>query len=110
MHWHEDFSTQYNYSIRENGVIFDDRTNQATEYSVDGDYRIMKNGQYLTQKQYQVRIAGNQVFEERTNVDVNMCVFYKDSVFQLLPTNYLTYKYSDDDGLCCSLVRDVVLK
>ncbi len=102
LHWHEDFSTQYNYSIRENGVIFDDRTNQATEYSVDGDYRIMKNGQYLTQKQYQVRIAGNQVFEERTNVDVNMCVFYKDSVFQLLPTNYLTYKYSDDDGLSWS--------
>ena len=37
-----------------------------------------------------------------TDKDVNMCVFYKDSLFTLLPTNYLVMKYSDDGGLTWS--------
>lgn len=98
LHWHEDEDGVYNYSIRDNGVIYDDTTNTATGYSVDGNYRIKYNGQYLTQKQYQVRWEGTSLIEEQTDVDVNMCVFYKDSVFNLLPTNYLVMKYSDDEG------------
>lgn len=58
----------------------------------------MLNEQYLTQKQYQVRWEGTTLIEEQTDVDVNMCVFYKDSVFTLLPTNYLVMKYSDNEG------------
>ena len=98
LHWHEDASGVYNYSIRDNGVIYDDTTNTATNYSVDGNYRIKYNGQYLTQKQYRVRWEGTTLIEEKTDVDVNMSVFYKDSVFTLLPTNYLVMKYSDDEG------------
>lgn len=30
--------------------------------------------------------------------DVNMNVFYKDSMFKVFPTNYLAMKYSDDEG------------
>lgn len=97
LHWHEDLPNAYNYTIRD-GVIYDDRTNEPTAYSVDGEYRLLYNGEYLTQKQYQVRINGSKVIEEKTNVDVNMCVFYKDSLFTLLPTNYLVMKYSDDEG------------
>lgn len=98
LHWHEDDDGVYNYTIRDNGVIYDDTTNSATNYSVDGNYRIKYNGQYLTQKQYRVRWSGTTLVEEQTDVDVNMCVFYKDSVFNLLPTNYLVMKYSDDEG------------
>ena len=56
LHKSGDLPTAYNYSIRENGVIYDDTTGQPTQYSVDGDYRIMENGQYLTQKQYNVHL------------------------------------------------------
>ena len=79
-------------------MIYNDTTNTATDYSVDGNYRIKYNGEYLTQKQYQVYFEGTTLIEEQTDVDVNMCVFYKDSVFNLLPTNYLVMKYSDDEG------------
>lgn len=102
LHWHEDASGVYNYSIRENGVIFDDTTNTATNYSVDGNYRIKYNGSYLTQKQYQVRWQGTNLIEEQNNTNVNQCVFYKDSVFNLYPTNYLVMKYSDDEGVTWS--------
>lgn len=98
LHWHEDAAGVYNYSIRDSGVIYNDTTNTPTNYSVDGNYRIMLNEQYLTQKQYQVRWEGTTLIEEQTDVDVNMCVFYKDSVFTLLPTNYLVMKYSDNEG------------
>ena len=92
----------YNYTIRDNGVIYDDETNLPTAYSVDGNYRIKYNGEYLTQKQYSIHFEGLVLKEEQTDVDVNQCVFYKDSLFTLLPTNYLVYKYSDDDGLTWS--------
>ncbi|MGO5114795.1 sialidase domain-containing protein [Candidatus Avoscillospira sp. LCP25S3_F1] len=102
LHKSGDLPTAYNYSIRENGVIYDDTTGQPTQYAVDGDYRIMQNGEYLTQKQYNVHFEGLILKEEQTDVDVKQCVFYKDSLFQLLPTNYLVYKYSDDEGLTWS--------
>lgn len=102
LHKSGDLPTAYNYSIRENGVIYDDTTGQPTQYSVDGDYRIMENGEYLTQKQYSVHFEGLILKEEQTDVDVKQCVFYKDSLFQLLPTNYLVCKYSDDEGLTWS--------
>ena len=98
LHWYEDAEGVYNYTIRDNGVIYNDTTNTATDYSVDGNYRIKYNGQYLTQKQYRVRWSGTTLIEEKTDIDVNMCVFYKDSVFNLLPTNYLVMKYSDNEG------------
>lgn len=31
-------------------------------------------------------------------MDVNQCVFYKDSLFHVLPTNFLAMKYSDNEG------------
>lgn len=98
LHWHLDGSGVYNYTIRENGIIYNDTTNTATNYSVDENYRLKENNVYLTQKQYQIRFSGTTLIEETNNVDVNMCVFYKDSLFTLLPTNYLVMKYSDDEG------------
>ena len=46
LHWHKDPANTYNYTIREDGIIYDDRTGMPTEYSVDGDYDLLKNGEY----------------------------------------------------------------
>lgn len=98
LRWHEDSSNSYNYTIRDNGVIYDDRTGKPTEYYVDGDYDLLKNGEYVTQKQYEVHFEGSKLVEEKNNVDVNMNIFYKDSYFKVLPTNFIAMKYSDNEG------------
>lgn len=98
LRWYQDGSTVYNYTVRENGAIYDDRTNQPTEYTMNSNYEVLQNGTPLTVKQYQVRIENNTLTEEKTDKSVNMNVFYKDSYFKVLPTNYLAMKYSDDEG------------
>ena len=65
LHWHKDPANTYNYTIREDGIIYDDRTGMPTEYSVDGDYDLLKNGEYLTQKQYDVHFEGTKLIEEK---------------------------------------------
>lgn len=102
LHWHEEGNDSYNYTIRENGVIYDERTNSPTEYSVDGEYNILKNGEYLTQKQYQVHFEGTKLVEQQTDKDVKQNIFYKDSYFKVLPTNFIVMKYSDDAGVTWS--------
>lgn len=98
LRWHQDGSLTYNYSIRENGVIYNDVTNLPTEYKIDGDYNLYKNGIALLCKQYDYNFSGTTLLETATNVDVNMNVFYKDSLFKVFPTTYLAMKYSDDEG------------
>ena len=102
LRWHEDGINEYNYTIRENGIIYDDRNNKPTDYSVDKEYRLLFKKKNLLQKQYDVKFVGSDLVEYRTNIDVKMSVFYKDSVFQLFPTNYMVMKYSDDNGLTWS--------
>ena len=46
--------TDYNYTIRENGTVYDDRTNRPTEFSEDKNFGIKQNGNYLTVEQYSV--------------------------------------------------------
>ncbi|HAR5956453.1 TPA: sialidase, partial [Staphylococcus pseudintermedius] len=48
----------YNYSIRENGTIFNDKNNNPTIYSVDRDYNILKNNEYQYVTQYSVKFNG----------------------------------------------------
>lgn len=98
LRWHEDGANTYYYSIRENGVIYNDNTNEPTEYSVNGSYDLLKNGQIQTCKQYDYYFEGTTLREITTDVDVNMNVFYKDSVFKVFPTTYIAMKYSDDEG------------
>ncbi len=98
LRWHEDGGSDYNYTIRENGIIYNDITNEPTEYSVNGDYDLLKNGTILTCKQYDYNFEGLNLRETKTDVDVNMNVFYKDSYFKIYPTNYLAMKYSDNEG------------
>lgn len=97
LRWHEDGTNTYNYSLR-NGVVFDDTTNTATEYAVNTDFEVLKNGVPLTVKQYTVNITGSTLNEVQTDTDVAMNVFYKDSVFKVYPTSYLGMVYSDNEG------------
>ncbi|MDO4764668.1 MAG: sialidase domain-containing protein [Eubacteriales bacterium] len=90
--------TKYNYSIRENGIIYNDMTGTPTTYKVDGEYNLLNNNEYLYQEQYSVHFEGNMLREEKNGINVKMNVFYKDSIFKVLPTNFLVMKYSDDNG------------
>lgn len=105
LRWHEDDSSTYNYSVRENGVIYDDTTNTATEYTVNADFELLKNGTPLTVKQYSINISGSTLNEVQTDVNVAMNVFYKDSLFKVYPTSYLGMVYSDDEGLTWSSMQ-----
>lgn len=98
LRWHTDASDTYNYSVRANGVIYDDTTNSPTDYTLNDEFEILKNGVPLTVKQYQVSINGSTLDETNTNKDVTMNVFYKDAVFKVFPTTYLGMKYSDNGG------------
>src|SRR5699024_8808823 len=93
LHWQGDQSSAYHYSVREDGIIYNDVTGQPTEYTMNEDFEILKNGIPLFVKQYQVRFSGGKLLEEASNKDVAMNVFYKDSVFKVFPTAYLGMKY-----------------
>ena len=98
LRWHEDGSNTYNYSVRENGVIYDDTTGQPTQYALNSDFEVLQNGIPLTVKQYEVSISGLILSETKTDTDVAMNVFYQDSLFKVYPTSYLAMVYSDDNG------------
>ena len=98
LHWQGDGSSTYNYTVRENGVIYNDITGEATEYTMNEAFELLKNGEPLFVKQYEVQFLGGKLLEEASNKDVAMNVFYKDSVFKVFPTAYLGMKYSDDEG------------
>lgn len=98
LRWHQDGSSTYNYSVRDGGVIYDDTTGQPTQYRVDGEYNIYQNDTKLTCKQYDYNFNGTNLIESKTDADVDMNVFYKDSVFKAFPTNYLAMRYSDNEG------------
>lgn len=89
---------QYHYTVRENGVIYDDRTNQATAYTVGNDFSIQENGSALKVEQYSVTFENNRKTEYKNGKMVNMNIFYKDSLFKVVPTNYIAYITSDDAG------------
>ncbi|CAD7359312.1 sialidase [Staphylococcus schleiferi subsp. schleiferi] len=86
----------YDYSIREDGLIFNDKQQKPTEYKVDENYNILKNGEYQYVTQYSVRFNGNELKEYHNGKKVKMNIFYKDSIFKVTPTNYLAYTTSDD--------------
>lgn len=98
LRWHEDAGSAYDYTIREKGVIYNDVTDQPTEFRVDGEYNLYQNDTNLTCKQYDYNFSGTNLIESKRDVDVNMNIFYKDSVFKAFPTNYLAMRYSDDEG------------
>ena len=94
--------TDYNYKVRENGVIYNDTTNQPTEYSLNSNFEILKDNVLQTVKQKSSRFdptnGSGQLVTDETDKDVPMNIMYADAVFKALPTTWLYMKYSDDDG------------
>lgn len=92
----------YNYTVREDGVIYNDTTNQATEYSLNSNFEILKNDVLQTVKQKSSRFdptnGSGMLVTDETDKDVPMNIMYADAVFKALPTTWLYMKYSDDDG------------
>lgn len=95
---------EHHYSLR-SGVIYDDRRAAPTEYTVNADMEISFRGKPLTVRQYRVDIRDGILEETPTDVTVPMHLFYRDSLFQVFPTNYLAMVYSDDGGESWSSVR-----
>ena len=92
----------YNYTVREDGVIYNDTTNQPTEYSLNSNFEILKDNVLQTVKQKSSRFdptnGSGQLVTDETDKDVPMNIMYADAVFKALPTTWLYMKYSDDDG------------
>lgn len=91
-------SSAYDYSIRENGIIYDDLTEKPTEYKVDSDYNILKNNEPLYVEQYSVKFDGDNLLEYHNGNQVKMNIFYKDALFKVTPTNYVGYTVSKNNG------------
>lgn len=89
--------TEYNYTVRENNVIYD-QNGAPTEYSLNGNFEVLKNGEPLTVKQKDIEYNNDTITTVTTDQDVAMNVMYDTSVFQVLRTSYLYLKYSDDQG------------
>ncbi|ANQ82112.1 sialidase domain-containing protein [Staphylococcus pseudintermedius] len=88
----------YQYTVRENGIIYDDRTNKPTEYSVDKNFAISKNNKKLKVEQYSAKVINGQKTEFKNGKFVDMNVFYKDALFKVVPTNFIAYSVSDNFG------------
>lgn len=63
-----------------------------SEYSLNDDYELFKNGEMLTAYQR----SNDSTY---TSTQVPMKIFYKDSELQLYNTSYLMQIYSDDGGV-----------
>ncbi|WP_216365707.1 sialidase domain-containing protein [Enterococcus cecorum] len=89
----------YQYTVRENGVVYNDSTNKPTNYQVNEKYEVLENGHPLTVEQYSVKFDVNSNLQEYHNgKQVPMNVFYKDSIFKVVPTNYIGMTSSSDSG------------
>ena len=82
----DDFST-FAYYIGADGVVYNKADNTATEYTVDDEFRLYKNGAalYMDQK-------GSE------GVKVQQNVFYNEAELCCYRTTYLCIRYSDDNG------------
>ncbi len=98
LRWYEDAGNVYDYTIREDGVIYNDLTNKPTNYTVNEHFEIFCDGKPLTVRQYTVSIQNGKLSETKTDVEIAMSIFYKDAFFKVFPTSYLGMIYSDDDG------------
>lgn len=88
----------YNYSVRENGLIYDDIANKPTGYRVNSKYEILQNNKLLNVEQYSVTFKDDKLIEKHNGQFVPMNIFYKDALFKITPTNYLAIVTSDNNG------------
>lgn len=90
-------SRNFDYTVRGDNFIYDKNGNQ-TEYSLNSNFEILKNGQPLTVKQKKTIFWYNLSVPLPTKTEVPMNIMYESALFQPLHTTYLYLKYSDDQG------------
>lgn len=89
---------EYNYSVREGGIIYDDTKNTPTNYRLNDKYEVFEADKPLIVEQYSVSYNNGSLQEFHNGTAVPMNVFYKDSLFKVARTNYLGFTISKDKG------------
>ncbi|CYU19816.1 TPA: exo-alpha-sialidase [Streptococcus suis] len=90
--------TAFNYSVRDDGVIYDDTTNSPTVYRLNDKYEVFEGDIPLSVEQYSVAFDSSGLQEFHNGKTVPMNVFYRDSLFKVARTNYLGVTISRDKG------------
>lgn len=85
----------FNYymgAFDDNGMalVYKRADNSVTEYSVDKDFNLYKNGEVLKTKQINEDLTEGK--------EINQNIFYGNSELTCFLTTYLILKYSDDNG------------
>lgn len=88
----------FHYTVRENGVVYDETTNKPTNYTINDKYEVLEGGKSLTVEQYSVDFDSGSLRERHNGKQVPMNVFYKDSLFKVTPTNYIAMTTSQNRG------------
>lgn len=86
----------FRYTVRENGVVYDETTNKPTNYTINDKYEVLEGGKSLTVEQYSVDFDSGSLREKHNGKQVPMNVFYKDSLFKVTPTNYIAMTTSQN--------------
>ena len=94
----KDGDNDFRYTVRENGVVYDETTNNPTNYTVNDKYEVLEGGKPLTVEQYSVDFDSGSLRETHNGKQVPMNVFYKDSLFKVTPTNYIAMTTSQNRG------------
>lgn len=94
----KDGDNDFRYTVRENGVVYDETTNNPTNYTVNDKYEVLEGGKPLTVEQYSVDSDSGSLRETHNGKQVPMNVFYKDSLFKVTPTNYIAMTTSQNRG------------
>ena len=94
----KDGDNDFSYTVRENGVVYDETTNNPTNYTVNDKYEVLEGGKPLTVEQYSVDFDSGSLRETHNGKQVPMNVFYKDSLFKVTPTNYIAMTTSQNRG------------
>ena len=94
----KDGDNDFRYTVRENGVVYDEKTNKPTNYTINDKYEVLEGGKSLTVEQYSVDFDSGSLRERHNGKQVPMNVFYKDSLFKVTPTNYIAMTTSQNRG------------
>lgn len=65
----------FRYTVRENGVVYDETTNKPTNYTINDKYEVLEGGKSLTVEQYSVDFDSGSLREKHNGKQVPMNVF-----------------------------------
>lgn len=93
----------FRYTVRENGVVYDETTNKPTNYTINDKYEVLEGGKSLTVEQYSVNFDSGSLREKHngTYLCPGQGLALKSSnrlIFATYTSGELTYLISDDSG------------